>query len=128
MAKKEDLENIENQLSTEDKYQLAKECIEKEDYENAILYLEQLAKVDYALAEFTLANLYLAGLGVAKDEKKAAYYFELAAMLEYVCQEIIVKLSIGIVKQRNKIILMQPNPLRTAIIAVKELFKILKKR
>ena len=84
MAKKEDLENIENQLSTEDKYQLAKECIEKEDYENAILYLEQLAKVDYALAEFTLANLYLAGLGVAKDEKKAAYYFELAAMLEYV--------------------------------------------
>ena len=32
MAKKEDLENIENQLSTEDKYQLAKECIEKEDY------------------------------------------------------------------------------------------------
>ena len=73
MAKKEDLENIENQLSTEDKYQLAKECIEKEDYENAILYLEQLAKVDYALAEFTLANLYLAGLGVAKDEKKAPH-------------------------------------------------------
>lgn len=70
MAKKEDLENIENQLSTEDKYQLAKECIEKEDYENAILYLEQLAKVDYALAEFTLANLYLAGLVLLKMKKR----------------------------------------------------------
>ena len=35
MAKKEILENNENQLTKEEKYQLAKECFEKEDYEHA---------------------------------------------------------------------------------------------
>ena len=33
MAKKEILENNENQLTKEEMYQLAKECFEKEDYE-----------------------------------------------------------------------------------------------
>ena len=45
MAKKEILENNENQLTKEEKYQLAKECFEKEDY-------EQAAKLDCADAEY----------------------------------------------------------------------------
>ena len=83
MAKKEILENNENQLTKEEKYQLAKECFEKEDYEQAVSFYEQAAKLDCADAEYELAQLYQAGVGVAKDEKKAAYYFELAAMLEH---------------------------------------------
>ena len=80
MAKK-DVKN-ENVLTGVEKYQLAKECLEKEDYEGAVSYYEQAARLDCAVAELELAQLYLAGIGVNKDEKKASYYFELAAMLE----------------------------------------------
>ena len=48
MAKKEILENNENQLTKEEKYQLAKECFEKEDYEQAVSFYEQAAKLDCA--------------------------------------------------------------------------------
>ena len=56
MAKKEILENNENQLTKEEKYQLAKECFEKEDYEQAVSFYEQAAKLDCADAEYELNN------------------------------------------------------------------------
>ena len=83
MAKKETLENNEPKLTKEQVYALAKECFEKQDYELAVSYYEQAARLDSAEAEYELAQLYQAGIGVDKDDKKASYYFELAAMLEH---------------------------------------------
>ena len=51
------LENNEQQLTALEKYELAKECFEKEDYEGAVSYYEQAAKQDHAQAEVDLAQL-----------------------------------------------------------------------
>ena len=61
-----------------DKY-VYEECSESE----MKLFMEHIKSCEKCKAEYELALLYLNGTGIEVDEKKASYYFELAAMLEH---------------------------------------------
>lgn len=49
------------------------------DYENAVAIWKKLADAGNAVAQFNVGNMYLKGLGVARDPKQAAHFYELAA-------------------------------------------------
>ena len=53
------------------------------DYTQALQELRPVAEQGFALAQFTLGDMYLQGQGVYKDAKEAAWWFLLAAKLDY---------------------------------------------
>ncbi|KAG2387181.1 hypothetical protein C9374_001513 [Naegleria lovaniensis] len=53
------------------------------DFEGAVKYYTISANLNYAEAQYRLAEMYQTGLGVAQNLSKAIYYFELAAEQEY---------------------------------------------
>ena len=61
--------------------QVGKKCYDEGNYEGAIEYYTKSAKLGYAEAHFNLSLMYHMGLGgVEKDEKKAVYHAEEAAI------------------------------------------------
>ncbi len=59
---------------------MAKKDYGKGDYGKAFLYLTNAAELGHVEAHFCLGDLYRTGEGVEKDEEKAVYHLELAAI------------------------------------------------
>jgi TPR repeat protein len=65
--------------SAEDLWQRAVVLIDRNDYRDAIPYLQEAAKMGHAKAQATLGIAYQDGNGVRADDRAAAYWFGLAA-------------------------------------------------
>ncbi len=59
---------------------MAVECHKEGDYERELEYLTKAAELEDADAHYELGNMYDKGEGVEKDEEKAVYHFEKAAI------------------------------------------------
>lgn len=61
---------------TDPRYQQAIAAYQKNDFQAAFKLLEPMAKAGDKTAQHNLAVMYQDGLGVARDEKKALYWYE----------------------------------------------------
>ena len=61
-------------------YFKGEECYNEGDYDKALKYLTKAAELGDAAAQFYLGRMYWKGVGVEKDDDKAIYHWEKAAI------------------------------------------------
>ena len=69
----------ESGMSPEELYTLGEEHFENKEYDHALKYFRQAAKLGHAGAQYTLGLWYDSGQGVQKDLQQAIYWYRKAA-------------------------------------------------
>lgn len=95
---------LANPVDAEAQYNLATHYFKKQQYIDAKYWFEQSAYKGDKDAQYQLGNLYLQGLGVQNDLKKAFYWYEKASLQEHAQSQHNVGLFYmqGEVVERNK--------------------------